>query len=46
LKLPKSANVVCVATGNGLKDLADHRAQRAIETVDSAKSIIASIAAG
>ncbi|HEV2138996.1 MAG TPA: threonine synthase [Nitrososphaerales archaeon] len=43
LKLPRSSNVVCVATGNGLKDLADHRSRRAIETVDSPKSIIASL---
>jgi threonine synthase len=41
LKLPKTSSVVCVATGNGLKDLADHRAEMAIKTVDSARSIIA-----
>jgi threonine synthase len=46
LKLQKSARVVCVATGNGLKDLADHRSEQKIESVDSAKSVIASIGLG
>jgi len=43
LKLPKSSKVVCVATGNGLKDLADHRIEMTIETVDSAKSLVSSV---
>ncbi|MDA4126869.1 MAG: threonine synthase [Thaumarchaeota archaeon] len=43
LKFQKSVNVVCVATGNGLKDLADHRSEQTIESVDSARSIVASI---
>jgi threonine synthase len=46
LRLPKSANVVCVATGNGLKDLADHRQEQPVETVDSVKSIIDSVGLG
>ncbi|MDA4127800.1 MAG: threonine synthase [Thaumarchaeota archaeon] len=40
LKLSKSAKVVCVATGNGLKDLADHKSEQAIETFDSGVSIV------
>jgi threonine synthase len=41
LKLPRNSKVVCVATGNGLKDLADHGAEMPLETADSARSIIA-----
>ena len=46
LKLARSSNVVCVITGNGLKDLADHQAQGTIQTVESVKPIISSIASG
>ncbi|MDA4127568.1 MAG: threonine synthase [Thaumarchaeota archaeon] len=46
LKLSGNSKVICVATGNGLKDLADHRADMAIETVDNARSIIASLGHG
>lgn len=46
LNLPKRATVVCVATGNGLKDLADNRGEQRIESVDSAMSIVASIGLG
>jgi threonine synthase len=46
LKLPKNANVICVATGNGLKDLADNSGEEKIESVYSARSIVASIGVG
>ncbi len=46
LNLPRSANVVCVATGNGLKDLADLRGEQSIETVDKGISIVASMGLG
>jgi threonine synthase len=46
LKLPKGSRVVCVATGNGLKDLADHRVEMPIETVETAQSIMASLKLG
>jgi len=39
LRLPAGARVVCVATGSGLKDMADHPEEQRIEPVASAESI-------
>jgi len=39
LGLPRDAFVVCVATGNGLKDLSDHGGEHRIETATGADSI-------
>jgi threonine synthase len=43
LKLPRSAKVVCIATGNGLKDLADHRGEQNVQIVDGASAIAAAV---
>jgi threonine synthase len=43
LGLPKRARIVCIATGNGLKDLADHGSAQEIEPVKDATSIEASV---
>jgi aspartokinase len=39
LKLPRAARVVCIATGNGLKDLADHGGGQNIEPTVGTDSI-------
>ncbi len=39
LKLPRRAKVVCVATGNGLKDIADHQIRMEIEPVEDSKAL-------
>ena len=39
LKLPARAKVVCIATGNGLKDVADHKLRMEVEPVDSADGL-------
>lgn len=39
LKLPRHAKVVCVATGNGLKDIADHQIRMEIEPVEDARAL-------
>ena len=44
LKLPREARVVCIATGNGLKDLSDHVGELRIETVDGSDAIANSVA--
>jgi len=33
LKLPKNASIVCIATGNGLKDVTDHKIRMDVEPV-------------
>ena len=43
LKLPRRATVVCIATGNGLKDLSDHGGEQRIETAVDSHSIAKSI---
>jgi len=43
LKLPQKAEVVCIATGNGLKDLSEHGGDQKIEGVDGPDAIINSI---
>ena len=35
LKPPRGASVVCIATGNGLKDLADHMSEPRIEPIEA-----------
>jgi len=39
LKLPRGATVVCIATGNGLKDLSDHGGEQRIESAVDGQSI-------
>ena len=39
LKLRQDATVVCIATGNGLKDLSDHGGNRTIETAAGSEAI-------
>jgi len=39
LKLPQGANVVCIATGNGLKDLSDHGGNQRIVSADGPEAI-------
>ncbi|MDV3293617.1 MAG: threonine synthase [Nitrososphaerales archaeon] len=39
LKLPRRAKVVCVATGNGLKDIADHQVRMEIEAIEDSKTL-------
>ena len=46
LKLPREAVVVCIATGNGLKDLSDHGGERSIETAEGSDAIAKSIVGG
>jgi threonine synthase len=46
LGFPKSSNVVCIATGSGLKDLLDHGTQRHIEEVEDAAAISSAIGLG
>ena len=43
LKLPRGATVVCIATGNGLKDLSDHGGTHNIEPATNADSIASSV---
>ena len=43
LGLPRRAKIVCIATGNGLKDLADHGPEQAIESAENASSIGTSV---
>jgi len=43
LKLPRDARVVCIATGNGLKDLAEHGGEQRIETAGDSNFIANSI---
>jgi threonine synthase len=43
LGFPKGSNVVCVATGSGLKDLLDHGSLRGIEEVEDAAAISSAI---
>jgi aspartokinase len=43
LKLPRAACVVCIATGNGLKDLSDHGGDQKIEPATDVDSIANSI---
>ena len=40
MKLPEGAKVTCIATGNGLKDLADNGEEQRIEPASGADSII------
>ncbi|MDG7016117.1 MAG: threonine synthase, partial [Nitrososphaerota archaeon] len=39
LKLPRRATVVCIATGNGLKDISDHELKTEVEPATDASSI-------
>ena len=43
LELPREASVVCIATGNGLKDLSDHGGEQKIEPAADIDSIANSI---
>jgi threonine synthase len=43
LRLPPDAYVVCVATGNGLKDIADHAVEQRIEMVDDSDAVAAAL---
>jgi threonine synthase len=43
LNLPRGASVVCIATGNGLKDLSDHGGDQKIEPAANSDSIANSI---
>jgi len=43
LNLPREAAVVCIATGNGLKDLSDHGGDHEIESAVDSDSIASSI---
>ena len=43
LALPNSSNVVCIATGSGLKDIADHPLEQKIESVEDASSLASSV---
>ena len=43
LKLPQDARVVCIATGNGLKDLHDHGGNQRIETASGSDAIVDAI---
>ncbi|HYB45582.1 MAG TPA: threonine synthase [Nitrososphaerales archaeon] len=43
LKLPARAKVVCIATGNGLKDLVDHGRQKEPEPVTTAEDVAKSM---
>jgi len=43
LNLPREASVVCIATGNGLKDLSDHGGNHVIESAVDSDSIASSI---
>lgn len=44
LRLPKNASVVCIATGNGLKDVADHNIRMDVERVENASDLANSFA--
>jgi threonine synthase len=46
LKMPREAAVVCIATGNGLKDLSDHGHEQKIEIAEDSDSIANSIGSG
>ncbi len=41
LKLPKRATVVCIATGSGLKDIADHEMKQDVQHVDGPDTLAA-----
>jgi threonine synthase len=43
LKLPREAKVVCIATGSGLKDVADHEVRMEIEGANDADAIAAAM---
>jgi threonine synthase len=43
LNLPRNAKVVCIATGSGLKDVADHKIRMEIEGVNDANAISAAL---
>ena len=43
LNLPEDGKVVCVATGNGLKDIADHRTKVEIERAKGVDSIVGAL---
>jgi len=43
LKFPRSARVVCVATGSGLKDISDHKLDMEMEPAADARSIAAAL---
>jgi threonine synthase len=39
LHIPRESTVVCIATGNGLKDIADHPLEQSVKLVEGAGSI-------
>ncbi|MDG6898111.1 MAG: threonine synthase [Nitrososphaerota archaeon] len=43
LRFPKNAKVVCIATGNGLKDVSDHKVRMEVRTVENAESLAKSL---